>query len=196
MDFEHEMLALLPQLRAFARMLLRRRLDADDLVQDSLLRMWQARHRFEPGTNLRAWAFTIMRNRFYNAFARGRPTDSIDEVKAETLSQPAMQERHLEGRDIRRALAALEPPLREVLALTVGNGMSHEEAANVMDCPTGTVKSRTFRARRELRRLLERAGIGAAGRGRRRSGATGVAAFRPPEIVSARSAPATEPRHG
>ena len=155
MDFERDMLALLPELRAFARVLVRRHADADDLVQDAVLRMWQAQHRFEPGTNLRAWAFTILRNRFYNAFLSRRTLENVDDVAQHFVATPALQERQAEGQDIRRALHRLDPKLREVLALTVASGLNHEEAARVMDCPTGTVKSRAFRARRELRRLLD-----------------------------------------
>lgn len=155
MDFEKDMLALLPELRAFARVLVRRNADADDLVQDALLRMWQAQDRFEPGTNLRAWAFTILRNRFYNAFIPRRSLENVDDVAQHLVSTPALQEREAEGHDIRRALHRLEPKLREVLALTVGSGLNQEDAARVMGCPIGTVKSRAFRARRELRRLLD-----------------------------------------
>lgn len=155
MDFKQDMLALLPDLRAFARVLVRRHADADDLVQDAVLRMWQAQDRFEPGTNLRAWAFTILRNRFYNAFIPRRSFESVDDVAPHLIATPALQEREAEGRDVRRALHRLDPKLREVLALTVGSGLNHEEAARIMGCPIGTVKSRAFRARRELRRLLD-----------------------------------------
>ena len=159
MDFEREMLALLPTLRGFARGLTRHRSDADDLVQDAVLRMWHARDRFQPGTNLRAWAFTIVRNRFYNAFVPRRRLEALDDLPAERLSQPAMQERQAEGRDIRHAIYQLDPRLREVLALTVGAELGYEEAASIMGCPVGTVKSRVFRARRELRRLLHQQGL-------------------------------------
>lgn len=155
MNFEREMLNLLPDLRAFARVLVKRSADADDLVQDAVLRMWQAQDRFEPGTNLRAWAFTILRNRFYNAFIPRRSFDNVEDVPQHLIATPPLQEREAAGRDIRRALHRLEPKLREVLALTVGSGLSHEDTARVMGCPVGTVKSRAFRARRELRRLLE-----------------------------------------
>lgn len=155
MDFERDMLALLPELRAFARVLVRRPADADDLVQDAVLRMWQAQQRFEPGTNLRAWAFTILRNRFYNAYLARRTLENVDDIAPHLVATPALQERQAEGHDIRRALNCLDPKLREVLALTVASGLNYDEAARVMGCPVGTVKSRAFRARRELRRLLE-----------------------------------------
>lgn len=155
MDFEREMLALLPDLRASARVLLRRHADADDLVQDALLRMWQAQHRFEPGTNLRAWAFTILRNRFYNAFLSRRTFENVEDVPQHLVATPALQERQAQGLDIRRALYRLDPKLREVLALTVALGLNQEDAARTMGCPVGTVKSRLFRARSELQRLLD-----------------------------------------
>lgn len=155
-DFEDGISALLPQLRGAARRLLRGSSDADDLVQDTILRMWQARDRFQPGTDLRAWAFTILRNRFYNAFLPQRRLSPIDDVPQHCLAVPALQERRAQGVDIRRAIFALDVSLRQVLALTVGAGLAYDDAARVIGCPVGTIKSRVFRARRELRRLLDR----------------------------------------
>jgi RNA polymerase sigma-70 factor, ECF subfamily len=153
-NFEREMIALAPELRAFARVLMRDRADADDLVQDALMRMWAARDRFAPGTNLRAWAFTILRNRFYNVVAKQRATVCIDDVAAERLSTPPQQEQHAQRRDIQRALQGLEPELREVLALAVGSEMDYATIASVVGVPVGTVKSRVFRARRRFAELL------------------------------------------
>lgn len=155
MPFEQDMIALLPQMRAYARVLARHKADADDLVQDTLLRMWNARERFEPGTNLRAWAFTILRNRFYNAFTKRRASVAIDDVPEGVLSVPAMQERVAAGRDIRAALARLDPVLMETLVLAIGSDMSYEEVAAIIGCRVGTVKSRVFRARRQLKALIE-----------------------------------------
>ncbi len=155
MPFEQDMIALLPQMRAYARVLLREPAEADDLVQDALLRMWNARGRFEPGTNLRAWAFTILRNRFFNAYIARRPTIAIEDVPEGMLAVPAMQERLMAGRDIRAALAALDPVLMEILVLTIGSSMSYDEVAIIVGCRVGTVKSRVFRARRQLQRLLQ-----------------------------------------
>lgn len=162
MDFERAMLALLPEMRAFARMLVRHRADADDLVQDTMLRMWRTRDRFEPGSNMRAWAFTILRRRFYSGLATRRQFEPLEDVATAAVATPALQDRVLEGREIRVALARLEPSLREVLALTAGSGMSVAEAAAVIGCPEGTVKSRAFRARKALRALLEGGADGAA----------------------------------
>jgi len=156
-DFERAMLAVLPALRGFARILTRGGAEADDLVQDTVLRMWQARKRFEWGTNLRAWAFTILRNRFYNAFIPRHRMTAIDEVSEESLAVPAMQERRSEGADIRRAILALDLRSREVLAVTAGAGLDYHDAAQVIGCPVGTIKSRAFRAPKELRRLLNSA---------------------------------------
>lgn len=180
--FEQEMAALLPHMRAFARVLVRHAEDADDLVQDAVVRMWNARERFEPGTNMRAWAFTIIRNRFFNTRTSRQGPVAIDDVPERLLSVPAMQERQAAGRDIRAALAALDPVLREVLVLTVGSAMTYEEVAEIMGCRVGTVKSRVFRARSELRALLDRqepphAGIDAAG-----SGAAAPAGKRPRRV--------------
>jgi RNA polymerase sigma-70 factor (ECF subfamily) len=155
MSFEAQMLAIVPELRAFARVLVQPRAEADDIVQDTLLRMWAARDRFEPGTNMRAWAFTILRRHFYNVSAKRRETVCVDDVAEDRLGTPAMQERFAEGRDIRRALAALEPDLREVIALSVGSRMDYATIAGIVGVPVGTVKSRVFRARRRLAALLD-----------------------------------------
>lgn len=153
-SFEDGMIALLPELRAFARLLVWRRTDADDLVQDTVIRMWGAQARFVPGTNMRAWAFRILRNRFLNAYTKARSTEDLDAVGEGALATPAMQERAVAGREIRMALARLDPILRETLALAIGSELPYDEVAAIQDCPVGTVKSRMFRARRQLRRLL------------------------------------------
>ncbi|BDG74465.1 RNA polymerase sigma factor [Roseomonas fluvialis] len=155
MPFEQDMIALLPQMRAYARVLLKNKADADDLVQDAVLRMWNARDRFEPGTNLRAWAFTILRNRFYNAFMKRPSSVTIDDVPEDVLAVPAMQERLAAGRDVRAALSALHPVLMEALVLAIGSDMTYEEVAGIVGCRVGTVKSRVFRARRQLQALLD-----------------------------------------
>jgi RNA polymerase sigma-70 factor (ECF subfamily) len=155
MSFESDMMSLVPELRAFARVLIQQRADADDLVQDTLVRMWAARDRYQPGTNMRAWSFTILRHRFYNVAAKRRETVCVDDVHEAKLTTPAMQEQFAERRDIRVALAALEPELREAIALSVGSRMDYATIAGVLGVPVGTVKSRVFRARRRLAALLD-----------------------------------------
>jgi RNA polymerase sigma-70 factor (ECF subfamily) len=172
MSFESDMMSIVPDLRAFARVLVQHRADADDLVQDTLVRMWAAQDRYRPGSNMRAWGFTILRHRFYNVVAKRRETVCVDDVHEAGLATPAMQERFAERRDIRRALAALEPDLREAIALSVGSQLDYATISSVLGVPVGTVKSRVFRARRRLAALLNGGAMpaseSAAGRSRHR----------------------------
>ncbi len=146
----------LPSLRAFARSLTSNRQQADDLVHDTVVRALSAAHQFTPGTNFKAWAFTILRNLFYNQgrkpWSRHLPLDEL------TLSEPAVranQEDCLAFCDFRRAFWQLAPEHREVLILVGASGLSYEEASLICNCPIGTVKSRVSRGRRELKTLLD-----------------------------------------
>ncbi|RVT95796.1 sigma-70 family RNA polymerase sigma factor [Rhodovarius crocodyli] len=155
MTFETDMLALVPQLRGYARRMVVTG-EGDDLVQDVLTRALAAKDRFQDGTNLRAWLFTILRNRFYNFYAnREKRTLPLDDATAETLRIEPVQEWSLRNADLKRALAQLPPTLREALLLSAGAEMSYAEIGEVIGCPSGTVKSRVFRARQELARLLD-----------------------------------------
>ncbi len=157
MDFQRELLALMPQLRAYARGLVHRAADADDLVQDVVMRAWAAQERFEPGTNMRAWLFTILRNRFYNAYiARPERNVALDDAPAWGLATPPTQEWALHHDDLVAAVMSLDAGLREALILSIGAEMSYREIGQIMGCPVGTVKSRVFRARRELAARLAR----------------------------------------
>lgn len=156
MTFEAELLAHIPQLRGYARGLSRASADADDLVQDCVMRAWAARDRYVPGTNMRAWLFTILRNRFYSSVAAGSgrllPLDDVTEVH---LAVPAAQESGLATADIARALQCLYPLLREALVLSAGAELDYAQIGEILGCPVGTVKSRVFRARREMALLLD-----------------------------------------
>jgi len=153
--FEEEMLALLPRLRAYARSMARNPHDADDLVQDTVLRALAARARFTPGTNMRAWLFTILRNRFFNnAAAHGRKTLPIEDAPPEALVTPPAHEWAFRQSELRLALGRLHPLQREALLLSVGAELSYAEIGEIIGCPVGTVKSRVFRARQELAGML------------------------------------------
>jgi RNA polymerase sigma-70 factor (ECF subfamily) len=150
----------LSNLRAFARSLTRNPHQADDLVHDAVVRALSAAHQFMPGTNFKAWIFTILRNLYYNQgrkpWSRHLPLDDL------TINEPsvrASQEDALAFCDFRRAFWQLAPEHREVLTLVGASGMSYEEAAAVCLCPIGTVKSRVSRGRRELKELLESRGL-------------------------------------
>jgi RNA polymerase sigma-70 factor (ECF subfamily) len=150
------MLAAVPSLRAFAISLTGNRDRADDLVQDTLMRAWANIDRFERGTNLEAWLFTILRNRFHSEYrSRRREVEDADGSYAARLKTHPDQQAHLDYEDFRTALAKLPPDQREALLLVGAQGMSHEEAAEVCNVPLGTVKSRVNRARSRLAALLD-----------------------------------------
>jgi RNA polymerase sigma-70 factor (ECF subfamily) len=150
-----EILACLPNLRAFARSLAGNRDRADDLVQDAVLRALSAASQFKPGTNFKAWIFTILRNLHYNEFRRNRgfirPLEAAD---LETYATAPAQQAGLEFDDFRRAFTTLPAVQREALVLIGAEGCPYEEAAAICGCPVGTIKSRVARGRREIGRLL------------------------------------------
>lgn len=153
---EEELLACIPHLRAYARFLTGNRERADDLVQDALLRALTASHQFQPGTNLKAWIFTILRNLFYNEVRKNRlKVQSIDDLAGDGPSTPPTQDANLEFADFRRAFWQLGQGQREVLIMVGASGLSYEEAAAICDCAVGTIKSRVSRARRELLKILQ-----------------------------------------
>lgn len=149
------LVALLPHLRAFARGLCGRPDHADDLVQDAFLRAWAARESFRPGTSLRAWTFTILRNHYLNSLRRSARESELDDATAERLlvDRPR-QEDSLHVDDLQRALDRLSDERREALLLVGASGFSYEEAAQVCGVPVGTMKSRVARGRAQLHRLL------------------------------------------
>jgi RNA polymerase sigma-70 factor, ECF subfamily len=151
-----EMVALVPQMHTFARSLTRDGVRADDLVQEALARALANIERFRPGTNLKAWLFTIVRNEHYSQLRRrkfeahGVDTDSLPEP-----SVPPDHDGDLEVRDLNRALATLSPGQRTALILVSASGFSYEEAAKICGCAVGTIKSRVARARDTLMAILD-----------------------------------------
>lgn len=150
------LISQIPSLRAFAYSLSGNGDEADDLVQETLMRAWANIGSFREGTNLRAWLFTILRNAFYSEKRRRRnEVDSGDgEAEARLVDMPR-QESHMDLQDFRIALADLPEEQREALILVGASGFSYEEAARICGCRTGTVKSRVSRARRRLAELLQ-----------------------------------------
>jgi len=162
--FRAEFLAMLPRLHNFAMSLARNPALADDLVQDTMLRAWRSRSRFVAGTNLGAWLFTIMRNAFYSLHRKdAREVGDTDGDLAERVATVPEQSGHIDLQDAQTALEKLPPLMRQALILVAIENLSYEEAAEVMACRIGTVKSRVWRAREQLARLLgyETAEIGA-----------------------------------
>lgn len=151
------LLAELPRLRRYARMLVGEASQADDLVQDCLVRAIANLDRWHEGTNMRAWLFTIMRNVLFNDVRRAKRSPFL-EAGAEivdTVPVASEQDSRLSLRDMDRAFAQLSPDQREIVLLIAVEGLDYEEAALVLEVPVGTVKSRLSRARRDLRLRLE-----------------------------------------
>jgi RNA polymerase sigma-70 factor (ECF subfamily) len=154
-EFKHELAQVIPHLRAFGRSLSGSRDLADDLVQETLLKAWAARQRFQAGTNMRAWTFIILRNLFLSQMRRARFKGEWDELTAsKILAAPASQDRQIELADMHRALMHLPQPQREALILVGAGGFAYEEAAQICDCAVGTIKSRVARGRVALEALL------------------------------------------
>jgi RNA polymerase sigma-70 factor (ECF subfamily) len=151
-----EVVAMIPALRAFAWSVSRNGSDADDLVQDTLIKAWTHRDKFEPGTNLRAWLFTILRNTYYTAVVRRRrEVRDEDGFHARKLTAPPSQEWGLQMQSLQQALEQLPPEHREALILVGAAGLSYEEAAEICGCALGTIKSRVNRARNKLLKIME-----------------------------------------
>jgi RNA polymerase sigma-70 factor, ECF subfamily len=149
------MLAAVPALRDFAVSLCRRPDHVDDLVQDALLRAIANIDSFEPGTNMTAWLFTILRHSFLNdRRRRRREVCDVDGLLVGTLTSQPEQERHLQFEDFRRALVLLPSGQRQAIMLIADAGLSYEEAAQRCHCAVGTMKSRVFRARTRLAELM------------------------------------------
>jgi RNA polymerase sigma-70 factor, ECF subfamily len=149
------LLAAAPNLRAFAVSLTGSFDRADDLVQDTLLRALSHIDRFERGTNLNAWLFTILRNLFHSEYRkRKREVEDVDGTYAARLKTAPDQGAWLDFQDFRAALAKLPADQREALLLVGAQGFSYEDAAQIMGCAIGTVKSRVNRARMRLAALL------------------------------------------
>ncbi len=155
-DFARQVEEHVPRLRRYARALAGDRHRADDLVQDTLERAWVKFHLWRPGSDLRAWLFTIMHNVFVNQLRQGRLSDTGVPLDEEALALPvaAAQEQALVLRDLEAALARLPHEYREVLLLVGLESLRYEEAARVLEIPVGTVMSRLSRGREQLRRLM------------------------------------------
>ena len=154
-EFRSQLLALIPALRGFARGLCGNRELADDMAQDAMMRAWAAQASFTPGTNFRAWIFMILRNQFYTTIRRNSRMVSWDpEVAERVLIAQAAQHDGLNLQDVQKALQKLPVEQREVLILIGANGLSYEEAAEVMGCAIGTIKSRLARGRTALSTLI------------------------------------------
>src|SRR3954453_14017931 len=148
-------LTAVPSLRAFAISLCGNVDRADDLVQETLLRALANINSFEPGSNMPAWLFTILRNLFRSEYRkRRREVEDADGTYAQNLKSQPEQSGHVEFQEFRAALGKLPPDQREALILVGASGFSYEEAADICGCAVGTIKSRVNRARTRLSELL------------------------------------------
>jgi RNA polymerase sigma-70 factor, ECF subfamily len=149
------MLEAVPSLRAFAISLCGNVDRADDLVQEALLRAWANLDSFQPGTNMSAWLFTILRNVFRSEYRkRRREVEDPDGSYADSLTSLPNQTSNLEMDEFRKALDLLPPDQRESLILVGASGFSYDEAAQICGCAVGTIKSRVNRARSRLADIL------------------------------------------
>lgn len=154
--FRNQLVALIPSLRSFSRGLCGGREMADDLAQDAMVRAWAARASFTPGTNFRAWMFMILRNQFYTTVRRNGRMVSLDpEIAERVLVQAPNQQDAIHLADVAKALQKLPVEQREILMLIGANGVSYIEAAEIIGCAVGTVKSRLARGRKALAILLD-----------------------------------------
>jgi len=150
-----QVLSTVPSLRAFAISLCGNIDRADDLVQETLLRALSHIDSFEPGTNMPAWLFTILRNLFRSEYRkRRREVEDADGRYADTLKSHPEQVGRVEFEEFRTALAKLPADQREALILVGASGFSYEDAASICGCAVGTIKSRVNRARTRLADLL------------------------------------------
>ncbi len=160
-NFRDDLLAMIPNLRAFSVSLSGNADRADDLVQETLIKAWTNQASFEAGTNMRAWLFTILRNQFYSELRkRRREVSDSDGYHTAALAAPPEQPSHLDMKDMLSALQQLPEDQREALVLVGASGFTYEEAAAIIGVAVGTVKSRVSRARKHLAGLLEFTGDG------------------------------------
>jgi RNA polymerase sigma-70 factor, ECF subfamily len=154
-SLRREILATVPRLRAFAVSLTASSDRADDLVQETILRALTHIDQFQPGTNMRAWLFTILRNQFNSEYRQRRwMTEDADGIYIDALKTVPQQSSWLEFQELRMALTKLSPEQREAVVLVGASGMTYEEAAEICGCAIGTIKSRVNRGRSRLAELL------------------------------------------
>ncbi len=154
-DPRDEIVEHLPALRAFAMSLCRNSAQADDLVQDTVVKAWTKFDKFQEGTNLRAWLFTILRNTFYSGRRKAqREVADVDGAFSANLASKPDHDGRLALKDFEVAFAKLADEQREALILVGASGFSYEEAAEMCGCAVGTIKSRANRGRARLAELL------------------------------------------
>lgn len=156
-SFEREALPHMRSLYGGAYRLTRNAADAEDLVQETFLRAFRAFHLYTPGTNIRAWLFTILRRVHQDGLRRLRRGPGFDVVEEDTASLPPAQEIVARGGlDLARALEALSEPFRTAVVLRDLEELAYQDIARITEAPIGTVMSRIHRGRKALRERLKK----------------------------------------
>jgi RNA polymerase sigma-70 factor (ECF subfamily) len=193
-DFERELVHGMPELMRFARKLARNALEAEDLVQDCLERALRNRDRFEPGTNLHAWLFTILRNLHYTNYSRERRLCRT-ELSEDMRTEAPTQDWRIQLREVGEAMEKLTPEHGQVIQMVAIEGGSYQDAAAELQVSVGTIRSRLSRARTQLRSVQSRRAAVAAPERKAPSAAPAVAesdphpaAKQPPAAISSASA--------
>lgn len=154
-DPRDELVTHLGAMRAFAMSLTRNSATADDLVQDTLVKAWTNIEKYQEGTNMRAWLFTILRNTYYSMLRkRKREVADVDDTLAGMMAEKPAHDGRLQMRDFETAFAQLTDEQREALVLVGAEGFAYEEAAEMTGVAVGTVKSRVNRGRARLAELM------------------------------------------
>ncbi len=154
-SFETMLIAHLPRLKAYAIMLTRNRALADDLLQETAYRALRFRDKFIAGTNFAAWTYRILRNEFITTLRRSKGTIvGLDEMPPEFIGKAAEQDDIVLTQEILRAMGKLRVQEREILMLISAGDLTYDEAAEHIKVSTGTVRSRLWRARKNLAHLL------------------------------------------
>ena len=155
-EFHRSVEQEIPRLRRYARALTRNADRADDLVQDTLVRAIAKAHLWQPGTDIRAWLFTIMHNQNVNEVRRAiRDHANVDMEECAKLVATTDPTASRQLRELERALAQMLEEQRQVILLVGLEGMSYEDAAAILNVPIGTIRSRLSRGRDVLRKLLD-----------------------------------------
>lgn len=154
-QYHEEILPCVPELSRAALRLTRGHALADDLVQETLTRAWQARASYKPGTNARAWTKRILFNTYVNHYRKKkREREVLEELRGSSLRSTRPAHDGL-GDEVAAALNALQPEFREAVELVDLGELSYQDAAERLSCPVGTVMSRLHRGRKRLKRALE-----------------------------------------
>ncbi len=152
---QKQLIAAVPNLRAFAISLCRDVDKADDLVQETLIKAWKSLSKYTEGTNFKAWLFTILRNTYFSERRKAkREVQDTDGELAGRLAVHGEQLGHMDLQDFKKALETLSDDQKEALILVGAEGFSYEEVAEICGCAVGTIKSRVNRARTRLAEIL------------------------------------------